>query len=46
MASGLPRRPLPPLPAELQTLQTQKDNLILNGLAAIQAGYAPQPLIF
>jgi len=34
------KTPLPPLPAELQTLQTQKDNLILNGLAAIQAGYA------
>ncbi|SPF53869.1 exported hypothetical protein [Candidatus Sulfopaludibacter sp. SbA4] len=31
--------PPPPLPPELQTLQTQKDNLILNGLAAIQAGF-------
>ena len=34
------KTPLPPLPAALRTLQTQKDNLILNGLAAIQAGYA------
>jgi len=31
--------PPPPLPPELLTLQTQKDNLILNGLAAIQAGF-------
>jgi len=31
--------PRPPLPPELLTLQTQKDNLILNGLAAIQTGF-------
>jgi hypothetical protein len=29
---------LPPLPSELHTLQTQKDNLILSGLAAVQTG--------
>jgi len=27
------------LPPELQTWQTAKDNLILNGVAAIQSGY-------
>lgn len=30
---------VPPLPPELQTLQTQKDNLILNGLGALQTGF-------
>ena len=34
-----PGAALPPLPAVLQTLQTQKDNLILNAIAAIQCGY-------
>ena len=33
--------PLPPLPRELFTLQNEKDTLILNGLAAIQAGLSP-----
>jgi len=29
----------PPLPAELHTLQVQKDNLVLGGVAALQSGY-------
>jgi len=32
-------RPLPPLPPELKTLQTAKDNVILNHLAALQTGF-------
>lgn len=34
-----PGAALPALPAGLQTLQTQKDNLVLNAIAAIQSGY-------
>jgi hypothetical protein len=30
---------LPPLPPELQSLQTQKDNLVLNAVATIQAAF-------
>ncbi len=33
------RSTMPPLPPELATLQTQKDNLILSSLAAVQSGF-------
>jgi hypothetical protein len=32
-------KPLPPLPPELRTLQTAKDNIIWNHLAALQRGF-------
>jgi hypothetical protein len=31
--------PLPPLPAQLHTLQVAKDNIILNHLGALQSGF-------
>ena len=33
------KTPMPPLPAELHTLQVAKDNIILNHVAALQSGF-------